>query len=141
MSAAGQEGFVTAEWSVGLAVLVLPVVLVVATLPSWAARHAAVSAAAREATRVAVQAHDVTSAEQAAHLAVQEILAGRDITGAVTVEVDLPLGAAPVLPRDGVVAVTVLLPTAPLDLPGLPSLPGPVVGSTHQRSLDPLRSR
>ena len=63
------DGFVTTEWMVGLALLVLPMLMVVAVLPSWTARHAAAAAAAREAARVAVQADTGTQAEAMARAA------------------------------------------------------------------------
>jgi hypothetical protein len=46
-----QHGFVATEWVAALALLLLPVVVLVATLPTWAERRNAATIAAREAAR------------------------------------------------------------------------------------------
>jgi hypothetical protein len=48
------EGFVAIEWVAAVALLLLPIVVLVATLPVWAERKHAGVVAAREATRVLV---------------------------------------------------------------------------------------
>src|SRR5262249_46320260 len=48
------EGFVATEWVAALALLLLPVVVLAATLPSWAERSHAATVAAREAARTIV---------------------------------------------------------------------------------------
>jgi hypothetical protein len=47
-----ERGFVAVEWVAAIGLLLLPVVLLVATLPNWAERRHAATVAAREATRV-----------------------------------------------------------------------------------------
>src|SRR5262245_51454843 len=42
-------GFVAAEWVISLALLLLPVVMIVGSLPSWVERRHAATVAAREA--------------------------------------------------------------------------------------------
>src|SRR6266542_2451137 len=49
----GDEGFVAVELSLGVAMLLLPVTLVVLTLPTWSERQAAARAIAREVARAA----------------------------------------------------------------------------------------
>ena len=49
-----ERGFVAVEWVAAIAVLMLPVVVLVATLPNWAERRHAATVAAREAAAVAV---------------------------------------------------------------------------------------
>ncbi|MCU1427271.1 MAG: hypothetical protein JWL83_1271 [Actinomycetia bacterium] len=51
-----EEGFVAIEFAVAVGLLLLPVVLLVAALPSWVERQHAASVAAREAAAVAVRA-------------------------------------------------------------------------------------
>ena len=55
MRAAGRRrsecGFVAIEWVAAIAVLLLPVVVLVATMPGWAERKHAATVAAREAAR------------------------------------------------------------------------------------------
>jgi NADH:ubiquinone oxidoreductase subunit H len=48
------RGFVAIEWVAAVALLLLPVVVLVATLPSWAERRHAATVAAREAATAAV---------------------------------------------------------------------------------------
>ena len=134
------RGFVTAEWMVGVALLVVPTLLVIAVLPSWAARHEAVAVAAREGARAAAAATDTATARVAAAQAALEVLDRRGLpTDEATVTVDLPPG--PTLPRDGEVRVRVVLPTAPVALPGGGTVDGPSVTGDHTRALDPYRGR
>ena len=44
-------GFVAIEWAAAIAILLLPMVVLVATLPGWAERRHAATVAAREAAR------------------------------------------------------------------------------------------
>lgn len=134
------RGFVAAEWMAGLALLVVPTLLVIAVLPSWAARHEAVAVAAREGARAAAAATDAATARVAAAQAALTVLDRRGLpTDEATVTVDLPSG--PALPRDGQVRVRVVLPTAPVALPGGGTLDGPSVTGDHTRALDPYRGR
>ncbi|WP_108666496.1 hypothetical protein [Euzebya rosea] len=134
------RGFVTAEWMVGVALLVVPTLLVIAVLPSWAARHETVAVAAREGARAAAAATDAVTARAAAARAAMEVLDRRGLpTDEATVTVDLPSG--PTLPRDGQVRVRVVLPTAPVTLPGGGTVDGPSVTGEHARALDPYRGR
>ena len=139
MTAADDDGFVTTEWMVGLALLVLPMLMVVAVLPSWTARHAAAAAAAREGARAAVQADTGTQAEAMARTAVAQVLADRGVEGPPTVQVRVPTAGA--LPRDGIVRVTVSLPTPGVPIPGVGTVSGPTVSAGHDRALDPVRTR
>lgn len=134
-------GFVATEWAVGIAVLVLPVLLLVAALPAWTARHEAAAAAAREAARVVVQAGDVSHAVEAGTAAALAVLAGRGIDGAAVVVVLPPRAADGTLPREGIVEATVTIPGSPLDLPGFGAVDTPAISGSHARSLDPYRSR
>ena len=49
---ASELGFVAIEWVAAIALLLLPMVVVVVTLPSWAERSHTATVAAREAARV-----------------------------------------------------------------------------------------
>jgi hypothetical protein len=46
-----QSGFIAIEWVAAIAMLLLPAVVLVATLPTWAERRHAATVAAREAAR------------------------------------------------------------------------------------------
>lgn len=140
IGSSGDGGFVTAEWMVGMALLVVPTLLVVAVLPGWASRHEAAAVAAREGARAAATAGDVPTARTAAAQAVVAVLEGRGIPPQdATVTIDLPPG--PVLPRDGQVRVRVVLRTVPVALPAGGTVEGPSVTGDHTRGLDPHRGR
>ncbi|HEY5170169.1 MAG TPA: hypothetical protein VIK54_00420 [Acidimicrobiia bacterium] len=47
----GEPGFVAIEWVAAIAMLLLPIVVLVATMPGWAERRHAATVAAREAAR------------------------------------------------------------------------------------------
>jgi hypothetical protein len=49
---AREHGLVAVEWVAAIGLVLLPIVLLVATLPAWAERRHAATVAAREATRV-----------------------------------------------------------------------------------------
>lgn len=138
-------GFVALEWVLALTVLLVPTLLVVLALPGWAMRHEAAGAAAREAARSAAVATTVGQARARAEAAAAGVLADRGLTE-VAPRVELSVSPAPaeptaVLPREGSVAVTVILPTRPVVLPVVGTVQGPSVHGRHTRLLDPLRSR
>ncbi|WP_370324658.1 hypothetical protein [Euzebya sp.] len=140
--AAAESGFVTAEWVIGLTVLVLPVLLLAAVLPSWTARHEAAAAAAREAARVAAATADGAAPGGAASQAAAEVLAARDVDpSTAAVEVDVPVGADGRTPREGVVTAVVTLDGPTVTVPLLGEIAGPDVSGEHTRRLNPYRSR
>ena len=53
--ARSERGFVAIEWVAAVALLLLPIVVLVATLPAWAERRHTATVAAREAVRVLVR--------------------------------------------------------------------------------------
>lgn len=137
----GDAGFVAVEWAVGVAVLVLPMLMLVAALPSWAARHEGAAAAAREGARAVVQVGDWATAIDVGVAAAQSVLADRGIEGGHVV-VALPTRRTDgALPREGVVEVTVTLPGLTVELPGFGAVTGPTVSGAHARALDGYRSR
>lgn len=64
-----ERGFVAIEWAAAVAFLLLPVVMLVATLPAWAERRHAATVAAREGARVLANAWPHGDAESAAVVA------------------------------------------------------------------------
>lgn len=134
------DGFIATEWVIGIALLVVPTMLLVGVLPTWAARHEAAAAAAREAARLVVLADDPVQAEQIAAAGSAAVLADRGLV-ADDVRVVLPPAANDVLPREGVVEVTVTVPGEPVTIPGFGVLDLPAVRGSHARALDPFRSR
>lgn len=143
MTDAGQdEGFVVTEWAIGIVVLIVPVMLLMAVLPTWASRHEAAAAAAREATRAAVAVDDPHGARASATAAAHDTLIGRGIdVGDVMIAVDLPPVTSDEGIREGVLQVRVALPPDQVTIPLLGTLSGPTVGAAHERRLNPYRSR
>jgi len=105
------SGFVAIEFVAAIALLLLPIVVLVATLPVWAERRHAATVAAREAARAWVDAWPRDNVADAAHVA-REVagdhgVAAADVvtkvSGGVTrgdtvrVEVDVAMPAISVL--------------------------------------------
>lgn len=142
MTAMNEEGFVTAEWMAGIAVLVLPILVIITVLPAWAARHEAAAAAAREGARVAATAATHAQAVAGAQQVVAAALAARGLpVDGIDVLVHADQDPDGSLARQGSVTVTVRLPSPFLAVPMIGRVDGPVLTGSHTRHLDPLRSR
>ncbi|HEV7525369.1 MAG TPA: hypothetical protein VGP92_10405 [Acidimicrobiia bacterium] len=106
-TARSERGFVAIEWVAAVAVLLLPIVVLVATMPSWAERRHAATVAAREAARDLVEnwpngnpvaavlvAQDVAADHGVdasdIHVRVRSVGAARGDQVAVEVEVRMP---------------------------------------------------
>jgi hypothetical protein len=114
----GDRGFIAIEWVAAVAMLLLPAVVLVATLPTWAERRHAATVAAREAARDLQQhwpADDAVEAELVArYVASDHGIAASDVTVhvlsfgenpgdqiRVEVRVSMPAIAVPGLERVG----------------------------------------
>ena len=130
-----EDGFVTAEWVLGVALLLIPVLLLLAVLAGWASLREAASAAAREAARTAAGA----PADHAAAVdAAEQVLADRGVDWAgATVDVTVPSADV----REGEVTATVSVPGRPVGVPLIGELAPPTATASHTRLLDPWRSR
>jgi hypothetical protein len=102
-----ERGFVAIEWVAAVALLLLPVVVLVATLPEWAERRHAATVAAREAARELVREWPNADPEQAAVVA-RDVAVDHGVgAGDVVVEV-LSTGVA--RGDEARVAVRVMMP-------------------------------
>jgi hypothetical protein len=111
-----ERGFVVVEFAAGIALLVLPVALLVLSLPSWAERQSVARVVVREVGRtVARDGRCSTGAARrlAAVVATNHGLAAREIS--------VVLGCAPgaALPAGGVVSVAVTVREPGLRVPGI----------------------
>ena len=89
----GQAGFMAAEYALGVALLLIPVGLVVITLPEWPARQGVARVAATEAARTAVQQSDWRSATAAGAGAADEVARNYGVaTGDLVVSIAGGLG-------------------------------------------------
>lgn len=128
-------GFVAIEWVAAVGLLLLPVVVLVASMPNWAERRHTATVAAREAARVLVDAWPNGDATAAA-LVATEVAADHGVAGSdIDVRV-LSVGEA--RGAEVVVEVEVTMPAIGVD--------GMSVGSWHYtaratRRVDDYRSR
>jgi hypothetical protein len=129
-----EHGFVAIEWVAAVAFLLLPVVVLVATLPAWAERRHAATVAAREAASAAVFRAEVDPG--AARLVAVEVarnygIEPRDVAVAVRA------GAR----RGEYVTVDVSVRMPAVAVPGLVDAGGWTYTATQHRRLDDYRSR
>lgn len=115
-------GTTAAEFAAGVGFLVLPMVVLVLSLPGWfEARHAARVAAAGAARAVAVAEHPDEGLAQA-RLLTAELLADHGVAAAHPLQVTSPDDGRP-----GTVTATVTVRVPALQLPFV----GPVAGFDH----------
>lgn len=139
--AARDGGFVTAEWSLAVAMVLLPLLSVAATLPGWASTREAAVVAAREASRVlAVQRVPGEATATAAGVA-RRVLADRGIVDASRVRIVGEVIDTAADARSGSVQVVVEVALAAHGIPFLGRIPLTTVRAEHQRTLEPFRSR
>jgi len=135
-ASSGDRGFVAIEWVAAIALLLLPVVALVGTLPTWAERSHAAAVAAREAARELEQ-HWPTGDPAAAALIATYFAADHGIP-ATDVEVRvLSTGSAP---GDQIrVEVRVRMPA--IAVPGLSSVASWTYSTVASLRVDDYRSR
>ena len=130
-----ERGFIAIEWVAAIALLLLPMVVLVATLPSWAERKNGATVAAREAARDLVDSWPNGSPE-AAVLVATDVAADHGIDAS---DIDVRVPSVGVARGDEVeVDVEVTMPAIGLN--------GMSVGSWHYtaravRRVDDYRSR
>jgi hypothetical protein len=132
----GERGFVAIEWTAAVALLLLPILVLVATLPAWAERRHAATIAAREASRVLVRdwpAGDVRAAQMVAAFVAADHGVDPDV-------VDVHVVAAG-SGRGSVVEVRVRMPMPAIAVPGGPTVGGWTYTATSVRRVDDYRSR
>ncbi len=130
-----ERGFVAIEWVASVALLLLPIVVLVATLPGWAERRHTATVAAREAARDLVD--NWPHGDPAAAILVAQDVAADHGVGAADLDVRVAsVGAA--RGDEVVVEVRVTMPAI--------GVAGMSVGSWHYtaratRRIDDFRSR
>jgi hypothetical protein len=130
------DGFVAIEWVAAVAMLLLPAVVLVATLPAWAERRHAATVAAREAARE-LQQHWPAGDPAAAELVARYVAADHGISAReVSVRV-LAVGASP---GDQIrVEVRVSMPA--IAVPGLERVGAWTYSTVASLRVDDYRSR
>jgi hypothetical protein len=129
-----EQGFVAIEWVLAVAVLLLPVAVLVATLPSWVQRRHAATVAAREVATAVVQ--DPSFEAGAAAWTADEVAANY---GIAPEDIDVRVHAAS--GRGEYVGVEVRVRMPALSVPGLVEAGAWTFTTSQQRRLDDYRSR
>jgi hypothetical protein len=131
-----ERGFVAIEWVAAVTLLLIPAVVLVASLPTWAERRHAATVAAREAARDLQQRWPSGSVDEA-QLVAKYVAADHGIAASdVTVRV-LAIGTNP---GDQIrVAVDVRMPA--IALPGVRRVAGWTYSTTASLRVDDYRSR
>lgn len=114
------DGFTAAEFAAGVGLLVLPVALLVLSLPAWAETQQAGRLAAQQAARAIVTADDHPAGLAHAEALAAEILArsGVERVGPLQVDGELAPAVDATVQRVVTVTVTVRMPTIAVPLVG-----------------------
>ena len=135
-AAAEDRGFVAIEWVAAVALLLLPVVALVGTLPTWAERSHAAAVAAREAARELEQ-HWPSGDPATAALVAQYVAADHGIPVA---DVDVHVLSVGSAPGDQIrVEVRVRMPA--IAMPGLSGVASWWYSTVASLRVDDYRSR
>ena len=136
--ARGERGFVAIELAAGAALLVLPVAMLVASLPGWFDRQSVARQAARDAARAVVL--DGTCRAEVASDAVDRIATGAGLDPSeVQVDLDCVDGAA--LERDHAVTARVTIDMPAVVVPMIGSVGAGHWTTAHAEPVDPYGSR
>jgi hypothetical protein len=131
----GREGFVAIELLLGVALLFLPVVLLVASLPQWSERQHAATVAADEAARVAIATWPADGAA-AATTAAREVASTYGIPAS-----DLRVVVGPPPARGGLLIVTVTIRMPALAVPLMSRAASWSWTARESRRIDDYRTR
>lgn len=131
----GQAGSIPIEFALGVGVLVLPVALLVVTLPLWVERQSAARLAAREAARTVVVADDLG----------RGVAAGRDAAARVAANHGIPsedfeVSFAGSLDRGDAVTATLVARFPATAFPGLGDVAAFTWTVRHTEHVDRYRS-
>jgi hypothetical protein len=132
---AEERGFVAIEWVAAVALLLLPIVVLVATLPAWAERRHAATVAAREAVRVLVRDWPNADPNKSAVVA-REVAADHGVAAGDVVVSVVSVGAA----RGDVARVAVRVTMPALSVLGMSAGEWHYT-ATDVRRIDDYRSR
>lgn len=131
----GEAGAVPIELALGVGVLVLPVALLVLTLPQWAERQSAARLAAREAARAVVLADTTAQGVTAGQAAAARVAANHAIDPG-----DFEVAFAGSVLRGGAVTASVTARFPATAFPGLVDVAAFTWTATHTEQVDYYRS-
>lgn len=131
----GQVGAVPIEFALGVGVLVLPVALLVLSLPPWVERQSAARLAAREAARAVVLADTFAEGVAAGETAAARVAVNHDIDPG-----DFNVAVTGNLVRGGAVTATVSARFPATAVPGLTEVASFIWTTAHTEQVDAYRS-
>lgn len=132
---ARERGFVAIELLLAIGLLLLPVVLLVASLPQWTERQHAATAAADDAARAAVAAWPASGAGSA-RTAALDVLETYGVSSA-----DVHVSVSPPPERGGLLSVTVTVRMPAIAVPLLAHAGSWSWTARESRRIDDYRSR
>jgi hypothetical protein len=132
----GERGSTPVELALGIALLVLPVMVLVLVIPIWVERQGMARTAAQEAARAAVVHTDQRAADAAARQAAAEVVSNRGYPQEDLAEVEVT-GR---LTRGGLVTATVHVRVPLVRIPGLGSVGGFTISAAQTEPVDAFRS-
>ena len=135
---ARDRGFVAIELAAGVALLVFPVAMLVASLPGWFDRQSLARQAARDAAR-AVVLDGACRGDVAEGAAVRIVRGGGVDPGDVRVALDCPAGSE--LARDSTVTARVTIDMPAVTVPLIGTVGGWRWTTGHAEPVDPYGSR
>jgi hypothetical protein len=132
-----ERGFVAIELALGVGLLLIPVALLVITIPTWSERQATARAIVREVARSTAVAGvcDTGAADETA-----DTMADNLGVEPGEVEVDLRCFPGERLPRGGEVEAAVTIQMPAMRFPGITQVGGWDWTANHREPVDPYRS-
>ena len=130
-----EQGFVAIELLLAIGLLLLPVILLVASLPQWSERQHAATSAADDAARAAIAAWPASGAEPAQRAAL-DVLETYGVA-----DRDARIDVSPPPDRGGLLTVTVTVRMPAIAVPLLASAGSWSWTARESRRIDDYRSR
>jgi hypothetical protein len=132
-----ERGFVALELVLGVGLLLIPVALLVMTIPTWSERQATARAIVREVARSTAVAGicDTGTAD-----GLTDTMAANLGIDPAQVHVSLDCLSGQRLPRDGEVTAEVTVQMPAIQVPGITNVPGWRWAAQHREPVDPYRS-
>ena len=140
----GDGGFTAVEWTVGIAVLILPAVLIALSVAGWVQRTSMARTIAQESARALVLADSVEEGEVLATTVAREIAANYGLDASNWCDVPADGCVSMVLSGDfvrgGVIRVVVEVPVPAIFVPFIGEVGAFQWGTSHAERIDDYRS-
>ncbi len=143
-----QAGFTTPEWLLGIGLIIMPVIVIVASIAPWYQRANMATLIAQETARVMVLADDWDSGEAEAHTLAREIAGNHGFTGSDWCASPAPGclwmaigGTSPgLIQRGSEISVQIEVPIPGVVVPGVGDVAAFQWSQAHTERVDDYRS-